>query len=362
MPAHQAGRATKPVVSQRQKAPKAGKAAKRQAPPQQQQKPRQAATEAASVDLWRADEARPRAGGRQAVLSSNHAMLEKDHSLMWHSTLPASNALRLAMQLSASRVGLALLLPTHLNPLHALFLPAFRCGSRFHRKSVGNTASADTAAAAAGGGTQRRCPCRVGGGPAGLPQRRGAWGAPKQHMYFLQCWTNFVSHAQRPSGCEWRRVATQPPRLWSWTSQAAPTTRSGGRTTKTQMHSLQPYPVHPLIACAAAKRPRAAANGGAVPATVEVDAPGCSYNPDPAAHQDAVAAAVAAEVQKQIAAELRPKRPALLADGGPEPDELRLLQVPFNSTSSALLGDSFAFFARFSNAPGAAGGQRPGAQ
>ncbi len=60
---------------------------------------------------------------------------------------------------------------------------------------------------------------------------------------------------------------------------------------------------------------------------MEVDQPGCSYNPEPAQHQDAVAAAVAAEVQKQIAAELRPKRPTLIADGAAEQDELHLLQV-----------------------------------
>jgi hypothetical protein len=40
---------------------------------------------------------------------------------------------------------------------------------------------------------------------------------------------------------------------------------------------------------------------------VEVDEAGCSYNPDYEHHQDAIAAAVAREVQEQLSKELAPK-------------------------------------------------------
>lgn len=61
---------------------------------------------------------------------------------------------------------------------------------------------------------------------------------------------------------------------------------------------------------------------------VEVDQPGCSYNPDAVQHQDAVASAVAAEVQKQLAAELAPKPLEMVATGEATQDDLRMLQVP----------------------------------
>lgn len=44
-------------------------------------------------------------------------------------------------------------------------------------------------------------------------------------------------------------------------------------------------------------------------AAVEVDPAGCSYNPDREHHQDAIAEAVAAEMQREIARELEPKAP-----------------------------------------------------
>lgn len=62
-------------------------------------------------------------------------------------------------------------------------------------------------------------------------------------------------------------------------------------------------------------------------ASVEVDAPGCSYNPDFEQHQDAVAAAVAAELRKAIDNELQPIAPPRVVDYQPETDELTLLQV-----------------------------------
>lgn len=78
---------------------------------------------------------------------------------------------------------------------------------------------------------------------------------------------------------------------------------------------------------AAGKRNRPMVAANAARPAVEVDQPGCSYNPDAEQHQDAVAAAVAAEVQKQLAAELAPKPPVGLAHGAAELDDLRMLQV-----------------------------------
>jgi hypothetical protein len=64
---------------------------------------------------------------------------------------------------------------------------------------------------------------------------------------------------------------------------------------------------------------------------VEIDGPGCSYNPDPAAHEEAVAEAVAAEVRKTLERELTIKDPTLTIEAGPDSnlDELALLQVRF---------------------------------
>jgi phage gp29-like protein len=63
-------------------------------------------------------------------------------------------------------------------------------------------------------------------------------------------------------------------------------------------------------------------------AAVEVDPAGCSYNPDHEHHQDAIAAAVAAEVQKQLDKELEPKVRATGAQGGgTAPRELRAYRL-----------------------------------
>ena len=59
-----------------------------------------------------------------------------------------------------------------------------------------------------------------------------------------------------------------------------------------------------------------------------MDQPGCSYNPDAVQHQDAVASAVAAEVRKQLAAELAPKPLEMVGTGEATQDDLRMLQVP----------------------------------
>ncbi|GAB4816704.1 hypothetical protein N2152v2_003750 [Parachlorella kessleri] len=58
-----------------------------------------------------------------------------------------------------------------------------------------------------------------------------------------------------------------------------------------------------------------------VPA-VEIDLPGCSYNPDKEQHQDAIAVAVAAEMQKLYNKDLEPVAPPQLVDYQPEQDEL----------------------------------------
>jgi len=60
---------------------------------------------------------------------------------------------------------------------------------------------------------------------------------------------------------------------------------------------------------------------------VEVDAAGCSYNPDVEHHQEALSQAVATEMQKVYKQDLLPKRVPRFVDYEPETDELALLQV-----------------------------------
>jgi nucleolar protein 53 len=74
----------------------------------------------------------------------------------------------------------------------------------------------------------------------------------------------------------------------------------------------------------------------AVAPAVEIDLPGCSYNPDREQHQDAVAAAVAAEVRKAIAKELQPLAPPRLAENFlPDEDELAELLAAGQEGESA---------------------------
>uniref|UniRef100_A0A061R4R0 Ribosome biogenesis protein NOP53 n=1 Tax=Tetraselmis sp. GSL018 TaxID=582737 RepID=A0A061R4R0_9CHLO len=63
--------------------------------------------------------------------------------------------------------------------------------------------------------------------------------------------------------------------------------------------------------------------------SVEVDAPGCSYNPDSEQHQDSIAEAVAAEVYKSLRGELAPKAPPQFVDLGEVEalDDIERLQV-----------------------------------
>ena len=63
-----------------------------------------------------------------------------------------------------------------------------------------------------------------------------------------------------------------------------------------------------------------------VPA-VQIDAPGCSFNPDRNLHQDAVADAVAKEMKKEYDRALRPSAPMKLVDYDVEDDELNKLLV-----------------------------------
>ncbi|XRB21027.1 nucleolar protein 53 [Pseudoscourfieldia marina] len=65
------------------------------------------------------------------------------------------------------------------------------------------------------------------------------------------------------------------------------------------------------------------------PPAVVVDLPGCSYNPDPEYHADAIATAVAAEASKLDRAHLRPKPPPEYVPWSAQDDmdELGLLQV-----------------------------------
>ena len=62
-------------------------------------------------------------------------------------------------------------------------------------------------------------------------------------------------------------------------------------------------------------------------APVEVDAPGCSYNPDRAQHQEAVARAVAEENAKLIDAELQAQPPPKHVDWQPETDPMMAFQA-----------------------------------
>ncbi len=61
---------------------------------------------------------------------------------------------------------------------------------------------------------------------------------------------------------------------------------------------------------------------------MEIDLPGCSYNPDAEQHQDALAEAVAAEMAKVYAKEHLPL-PNKRFNHMPEPDELTALLVSF---------------------------------
>lgn len=60
---------------------------------------------------------------------------------------------------------------------------------------------------------------------------------------------------------------------------------------------------------------------------VEVDAAGCSYNPDIEHHQEALSQAVATEMQKLYKRDIQPRSVPRFVDYQPETDELALLQV-----------------------------------
>jgi hypothetical protein len=70
---------------------------------------------------------------------------------------------------------------------------------------------------------------------------------------------------------------------------------------------------------------------------VEVDAPGCSYNPDREHHQEIVAAAVAEELQKGLNILMRSKGPPKHVSWQPEADPVLQLQVSPILPDSALL-------------------------
>lgn len=61
---------------------------------------------------------------------------------------------------------------------------------------------------------------------------------------------------------------------------------------------------------------------------MEIDNPGCSYNPDKEQHEEVVAYAVAVEMQKNIDAEMRARPPLKHVDWEPERDPLLEYQVP----------------------------------
>jgi hypothetical protein len=72
-------------------------------------------------------------------------------------------------------------------------------------------------------------------------------------------------------------------------------------------------------AAASAKRSSSSKRKRPAPApiaAVEIDLPGCSFNPEYEAHQDALAVAVAREYKQQLKEELAPKAPSLFAPAG----------------------------------------------
>ena len=87
--------------------------------------------------------------------------------------------------------------------------------------------------------------------------------------------------------------------LWGSADLAGPSTSAPGRR--------QPKPVNKVRA-------------------VEVDMAGCSYNPEPEAHQDALGVLVATEMRKVLKRELAPISAPKLVMAQPE-DELEALQV-----------------------------------
>mmetsp|Transcript_14530 Transcript_14530/g.31614 ORF Transcript_14530/g.31614 Transcript_14530/m.31614 type:complete len:445 (-) Transcript_14530:345-1679(-) len=84
-----------------------------------------------------------------------------------------------------------------------------------------------------------------------------------------------------------------------------------------------------LVPVAKRARKAAAAAGLPVPSirAVEVDLPGCSYNPDAEQHQDALAQLVAGEMKKILRKELEPRAPPGEVEGAGPLDELEQLQV-----------------------------------
>lgn len=102
--------------------------------------------------------------------------------------------------------------------------------------------------------------------------------------------------------------------------------RSGDNSDEAQLdlwgEASAVFPVGPR------RRMKAMVNKGPGPCAVEIDQPGCSYNPDAELHQDAVAAAVAVEVRKAIAQELMPKAPPRFSNEAVDHiSELDMLQV-----------------------------------
>ena len=77
-------------------------------------------------------------------------------------------------------------------------------------------------------------------------------------------------------------------------------------------------------------------------AAVEVDAPGCSYNPDAAQHEEMLARAVAEENAKLLDAEMRAKPPPKRVDWQPETDPLLQHQVCCRAPARAMLCHTIA--------------------
>ncbi|KAF6256883.1 ribosome biogenesis protein Nop53/GLTSCR2 [Scenedesmus sp. NREL 46B-D3] len=129
-----------------------------------------------------------------------------------------------------------------------------------------------------------------------------------------------------------RRRQQQVPVADLWADEAAAAANDADWTSHTsgnellrvaQLSKQQQEQAAKRSSSSSSKRKRPAP---ALIAAVEVDMPGCSFNPEYEAHQDALAVAVAREYKQQLKQELAPKGPSLFAPAGYKPgDELEEL-------------------------------------
>eukprot|EP00887_Chlorella_sp_A99_P000644 scaffold5.g644.t1 len=129
--------------------------------------------------------------------------------------------------------------------------------------------------------------------------------------------------AQRKGGG--KRAGAGAPLFDIWADE-----EGGGGTAQAPFPATAAPPAEVEAAAISAKRRRTGAKPGVaaphIPA-LEVDRPGCSFNPERELHQDAVAVAVAGEMAKLVDKELQPAAPPRTVDYDVERDELLMLQT-----------------------------------